>query len=58
MLPLRNCTVPVGAMPLLSVLIVAVRLSPTSEEAADALNVVVVGAGVMVIGTVGDVLPV
>lgn len=57
MLPLRNCTVPVGAMPLLSVLIVAVRLS-TSEEAADALNVVVVGAGVMVIGTVGDLLPV
>ena len=59
-LPLRkNWRLPVGAAPLLVVATVTVKLKGVSARTGDddaPLIVVVVGAGVMVIGTVGDVL--
>lgn len=56
--PLRNCTVPVGAAPLLCVLTAAVRvtLAPASTLDALALTLAVVAACVMVMESVGDAL--
>ena len=56
----RSCIVPVGAIPLLSVVSVDVTFIgvPTSPDDGTPLIEVVVGVWVMVIGTEGDVLPV
>jgi hypothetical protein len=56
---MRSCTVPVGPTALLCVLIVAITDTfPPTLDAGTPDTVVVVGALVIVIGTVGDVLAV